>query len=692
MLDLVQHLDPAWRETGTLFVLSVSRLLERLLDYRDVLQGEENRNKRMSCTVNLLKFYRDDINRQEMFIRYIYKLYDLHTEVNNHVEAAFTLQLHANQLAWSTRMLHADLMFPAQQEWQRKEQLYGQIINLLDKSKLWEYALPLCKELADLYEARIYDFAKLSDILRRQATFYQKIMSEFRPEPEYYMVGFYGLSFPLFVRNKQFIYRGLDYEKISDFTGRLLKEFPGAALCTAASPPEQELREQEAQSIQCRLVRPVRQEAGVYMGPEVPDKIRAFYSVNKVSSFLFDRPFHRGSPDPHNEAKTLWIKRLTLACATQFPGILKWFEVVSTGVSEVNPAEFACETVQQKNTDLGRCLREYSGDRSKDLRPFTMILSGTIDAAVNGGINKYREAFFSPDFPAGEAGEAVSVERLAGLITELARLLGEALVLHGELAPEPMKPLHENLLQKFHEMSAGMQRSALLTSPARPRQAPRIVNTPLPPVPGGHKLERKDSGLSVNSNSLYCSRLPTGCPEDAIYCRPSEFGNMANSYQDLGTETYHDIEYRDGPVLPADHRRLSITREPPVPPHDYVWLPPSSSRNGPTSPRGPPLPPRGSSYEAPTPGTPGPPVLPRRPSKKSPRQSRSALTDSGVMCSEASGSPPPPGSRPPSPRSPPPLQRRSTSTRRPPPLPPKLSPHSPPPSSSPTSEPDLPTD
>jgi dedicator of cytokinesis protein 3 len=39
-------------------------------DYRDVLQGEENRNKRMSCTLNLLKFYRDDINRQEMYIRY----------------------------------------------------------------------------------------------------------------------------------------------------------------------------------------------------------------------------------------------------------------------------------------------------------------------------------------------------------------------------------------------------------------------------------------------------------------------------------------------------------------------------------------------------------------------------------------------------------------------------------------------
>jgi len=30
--------------------------LERLLDYRSVIQGDENRDKRMSCTVNLLVY------------------------------------------------------------------------------------------------------------------------------------------------------------------------------------------------------------------------------------------------------------------------------------------------------------------------------------------------------------------------------------------------------------------------------------------------------------------------------------------------------------------------------------------------------------------------------------------------------------------------------------------------------------
>jgi hypothetical protein len=54
LLDRVQSEDPTWKDSGTAFITSVTRLLERLLDYRSVIQGDENRDKRMSCTVNLL--------------------------------------------------------------------------------------------------------------------------------------------------------------------------------------------------------------------------------------------------------------------------------------------------------------------------------------------------------------------------------------------------------------------------------------------------------------------------------------------------------------------------------------------------------------------------------------------------------------------------------------------------------------
>jgi hypothetical protein len=80
----------------------------------------------MSCTVNLLNFYGSSGDskqrRQEMYLRYVYKLHDLHIPPNgnttnsnslsthiNYTEAGFTLKLHADLLEWSNRTLHSDL-------------------------------------------------------------------------------------------------------------------------------------------------------------------------------------------------------------------------------------------------------------------------------------------------------------------------------------------------------------------------------------------------------------------------------------------------------------------------------------------------------------------------------------------------------------------------------------------------------
>lgn len=87
-----------------------------------------------------------------------------------------------------------------QPEWKRKEKLYQQIIGYFDKGKCWEKGVPLCKELANFYETRLYDYNKLSDVLTTEAKFFQNILTQIRPEPEYFRVGFFGKGFPLFVR------------------------------------------------------------------------------------------------------------------------------------------------------------------------------------------------------------------------------------------------------------------------------------------------------------------------------------------------------------------------------------------------------------------------------------------------------------------------------------------------------------
>ena len=46
----------------------------------------------------LFQNFYHDIDRQEMYIRYLYKLCDLHLECDNYTEAAYTLMLHVNLL------------------------------------------------------------------------------------------------------------------------------------------------------------------------------------------------------------------------------------------------------------------------------------------------------------------------------------------------------------------------------------------------------------------------------------------------------------------------------------------------------------------------------------------------------------------------------------------------------------------
>lgn len=70
-MERLESEKPTWSESGKVFISSVTRLLERLLDYRNVMQGDENRDKRMSCTVNLLNFYKNEIDRKEMYLRLV---------------------------------------------------------------------------------------------------------------------------------------------------------------------------------------------------------------------------------------------------------------------------------------------------------------------------------------------------------------------------------------------------------------------------------------------------------------------------------------------------------------------------------------------------------------------------------------------------------------------------------------------
>ncbi|XKL62442.1 hypothetical protein PGB90_002275 [Kerria lacca] len=550
LLERIQNEDPNLRETGSAFINSVTRLLERLLDYRSVIHGDENRDKRMSCTVNLLNFYKNEIGRKEMYLRYIYKLHDLHFPADNFTEAGFTLKLYADSLSWSsTNTLPNDSRANDHPEWKRKEELYHQIIAYFDRGKCWEKGIPLCKELANFYEKQLFDYVKLSSVLQTQARFCDNILNQLRPEPEYFRVGFYGLSFPLFVRNKEFVYRGLEYERIEAFTQRLQTEFPSAQILTKNNPPSHAIKQSDSQYIQICNVKPLSENGppseGVPLAP-VPSKIARFYQVNDVKKFLLDRPLPKGTVDKDNEFKTLWLERTIMTISSSLPGILRWFEVIHSTTEEVPPIRFACETMETVNAELRQLISVYESDSKRNINPLSMRLQGTIDANVMGGISKYQQAFFTSEFIQNEPQALPFVHQLNALILDQVDILEKGLDLHGRLAPPGVQPLHQRLLERIAQLKQSLKK------PAVPNLSDTIQNYPLPNIPGDERVPDRYCNV-IGYEHL--SRMD----RDEIYCRPSElveefnFCNRSNEQDNNQKEIVHKtIEKSRSEIIKKD--------------------------------------------------------------------------------------------------------------------------------------------
>ena len=61
------------------------------------------------------------------------------------------------------------------------------------------------------------------------------------------IVFYYFLTF----QNKKFVYRGLEYERISAFTQRLMSEYPSTQLLTKMGPPPEAILKSNQQ---CKLI------------------------------------------------------------------------------------------------------------------------------------------------------------------------------------------------------------------------------------------------------------------------------------------------------------------------------------------------------------------------------------------------------------------------------------------------------
>ena len=155
----------------------------------------------------------------------------------------------------------------------------------------------------------------------------------------------------------------------------------------------------------------------------------------------------------------------------------------------------------------------------------TQSLQGVIDAAVNGGLAKYQEAFFR----SSNINEPEKVLLLQTLMSEQLTILEAGLASHKKLASQDLLPLHSHLVDRFATMKNSISIAKSLSN-SNPNS--KIVNTPLPPVP---MMTNSTSSFSSQQTAVPSADLPSSPPpasaapittaesaDDGIYSKPAD--------------------------------------------------------------------------------------------------------------------------------------------------------------------------
>jgi len=122
--------------------------------------------------------------------------------------------------------------------------------------------------------------------------------------------------------------------------------------------------------------------------------------------------------------------------------------VLETIIQELNPLVNAINNIETKTSELNEILenleRMISYKEEISIAQLSMTLNGVIDAAINGGISKYRDAFLISK-ESDEMYSEESKERLRLALLKQLNVIQDALMLHSKLCSPELRGLQEKM-------------------------------------------------------------------------------------------------------------------------------------------------------------------------------------------------------------------------------------------------------
>ncbi|KAK1754419.1 putative dedicator of cytokinesis protein 1 [Echria macrotheca] len=377
--ELLDRFEPLSRIPGEPLYQALKELIGTVDEFLDLLVAVHSGDgsgeaSHLIHRLRLMEFLRD-MQKEEIFIRYVHQLANLQAEARNHAEAGLALRLHADLYEWDpTRTTPAlqDPEFPAQSHFERKERIYFDMIKHFEDGEAWTSALSAYKELQAQYETNIFDFAKLARTERAIATIYETIAKSDKLVPKYFKVIYKGLGFPTSVQDKEFVFEGSPNERASAFTDRMQEMYPSAQIVM-----NENIDDFEGQFLVISSLSPHRDLSHhVYQRARVPQVIRDYLVSNNPQEFSVSTKRNTSGPVTEHYAE-----KIVYTTAEVFPTILRRSEIVSTREIRLSAKETALERIVRKTAEMTSLERKLADGEGGD--EVARLLFDAVGISVN---------------------------------------------------------------------------------------------------------------------------------------------------------------------------------------------------------------------------------------------------------------------------------------------------------------------
>ena len=356
--------------------------------------------------LRLMEFLRD-MQKEEIFIRYVHQLAQLQADARNSTEAGLALRLHADLYEWDpTKIVPplADPVFPAQSQFDRKEKIYFDIIKYFEDGEAWSSALAAYQELQTQYQDNVFDFPKLARTQRAIATIYETIAKSDKLVPKYFRVTYKGMGFPPSLRDKEFVFEGSPTERTSAFTDRMQEQHPSAQIITTGG----DVDDVEGQFLHVSALSPHRDlEHHVFQRARVPQVVRDYLLSAHPQVFSVTSKRNTSGPVTDHSAE-----KILYATAEPFPTILRRSEIVSIDRLKLTAVQTALERIIRKTQEMAAVEKRVM-DGEDDMAPLLIeALTVSVNPTSESSVARYRELIPTPVVSEDEEPEEIEISPL----------------------------------------------------------------------------------------------------------------------------------------------------------------------------------------------------------------------------------------------------------------------------------------